>query len=98
MLELGREAERLHESIGQVAARLGVNRLFLTGDYANAIKKGAQQEGMPDQDIIIGKKSELVESLVEYLGPKNWVLVKGSRGAGMEDIVKQLEATDATPA
>jgi len=98
MLELGRDAQRLHESIGQIAARSGVNRLFLTGEYANALKKGAQQEGMPDQDIIIRKKVELVEPLVKFLGPKDWVLVKGSREAGMEEIVKQLEAMDATPA
>ncbi|MBC2715793.1 MAG: UDP-N-acetylmuramoyl-tripeptide--D-alanyl-D-alanine ligase [Desulfobacteraceae bacterium] len=98
MLELGRNAQRLHESIGQVAAQSGVNRLFLTGNYVNAVKKGAQHQGMPDQDIIIGDKTELVESLVEFLCPKDWVLVKGSRGAGMEEIVKQLEATDAPAA
>ncbi len=95
MLELGREAERLHENIGQTAAKLGVNKIFLTGDYAIAMKKGAQQQGMPDQDIIIGDKTELLELLVKFLGPKDWVLVKGSRGVGMEEIVKQLEATDA---
>ena len=95
MLELGRDAQRLHESIGQFAVQSGVNRLFLTGDYADAVKKGAQQQGMPGQDIIIGEKPELVESLVKFLGPKDWVLVKGSRGAGMEEIVEQLEAIGA---
>ena len=98
MLELGKDAHRLHESIGQVAARAGVNMIFLTGDYANALKKGAQEEGMPDQDIIIDEKSEFVKSLVKFLGPKDWVLVKGSRGTRMEEIVKQLEAADATAA
>ncbi len=98
MLELGKDAQRLHENIGQFAAGSGVNRLFLTGDYAPSVKKGAQSQGMTDQDIIIGDKSELVKSLVKFLAPKDWVLVKGSRGAGMEEIVKQLEAADETAA
>jgi UDP-N-acetylmuramyl pentapeptide synthase len=33
--------------------------------------------------------------LIKFLGPEDWVLVKGSRGARMEEIVKQLEAIDA---
>jgi UDP-N-acetylmuramoyl-tripeptide--D-alanyl-D-alanine ligase len=98
MLELGKDARQLHESIGQFAARSGVNRLFLTGEYANALKKGAQQQGMSEHEIVIGDKMELVEPLVEFLGPKDWVLVKGSRGAGMEEIVKQLEAADVSAA
>ena len=98
MLELGRDAERLHGNIGQFAAQSGINRLFLTGNFANAVKKGAQQQGMLDQDIIIGEKPELVELLFEFLGPKDWVLVKGSRGAGMEEIVQQLEAADVPTA
>ena len=92
MLELGKDSQQLHESIGQFAARSGINRLFLTGNYANALKKGARQQGMPDQDIIVGDKMELVKPLVDFLGPNDWVLVKGSRGAGMEEIVRQLEA------
>ncbi len=96
MLELGEDAHRLHEGIGHFAAQSGVNRLFLTGDYARAVKNGARQKGMPDHQIIIGEKAELVKPLIELLGPNDWVLVKGSRGAGMEEIVKQLEATDVS--
>lgn len=96
MLELGRDAERLHESIGQFSVQSGVNRLFLTGEYANAVKKGAIAQGMADRQIVIGEKPELIRSLIDFLNPGDWVLVKGSRGARMEEIVKQLEAADVT--
>jgi UDP-N-acetylmuramoyl-tripeptide--D-alanyl-D-alanine ligase len=92
MLELGKDARQLHKNIGQFAVQSGVNRLFLTGEYADDLKKGAQSQGLADQDIIIGNKMELMEALVKFLGPEDWVLVKGSRGAGMEEIVRQLEA------
>ncbi len=96
MLELGKDAERLHESIGQIAAQSGLSRLFLTGKYAQALKKGARGQGLADEQIIIGNKDELVESLIEFLSPDDWVLVKGSRGAGMEEIVKRLSGADET--
>jgi len=98
MLELGEDAHRLHESIGQVAVQSGVNRLFLTGRYAKDVKKGAQQQGMADHEIIVGGKMNLVKPLVEFLAPKDWVLVKGSRGSGMEEIVRALEDVNASAA
>jgi len=98
MLELGEKAKQLHEEIGELAAKSGVNRLFLTGEYAACIKKGAQRRGMPDEDIIVGDKAELVKSLLEYLSVQDWVLVKGSRSSGMEAVVRQLEAKDVSAA
>ena len=92
MLELGADAELLHEKIGRIAAKSGVTKLYLTGDYAASVAKGAQNQGMPDADIIKGNKDDLVKALNGFLGPGDCALVKGSRGAGMEEIVRQLEA------
>ena len=93
MLELGSDAESLHEKIGRIAVKSGVARLYLTGDYAASVAKGAQNQGMPDADIIKGNKGDLVKALNGFLCPGDCVLVKGSRGAGMEEIVRQLEAS-----
>ncbi len=93
MLELGSDAESLHERIGRIAVKSGVARLYLTGDYAASVAKGAQNQGMPDADIIKGNKGDLVKALNGFLCPGDCVLVKGSRGAGMEEIVRQLEAS-----
>lgn len=95
MLELGADAELLHEKIGRIAAKSGITRLYLTGDYVSSVEKGAKSQGMPDADIIKGNKDDLVKALNGFLGHGDCALVKGSRGAGMEEIVRQLEASDA---
>ncbi|MFZ2634679.1 MAG: UDP-N-acetylmuramoyl-tripeptide--D-alanyl-D-alanine ligase [Desulfosalsimonadaceae bacterium] len=94
MRELGADSERLHEGIGRIAAQAGVDMLFLTGEYAAAVKKGANKQGMTDDRIVVGEKPDLVERLRGILGPGDWVLVKGSRSVGMETVVQMLEETD----
>ncbi|MDO9262427.1 MAG: UDP-N-acetylmuramoyl-tripeptide--D-alanyl-D-alanine ligase [Desulfosalsimonadaceae bacterium] len=94
MRELGADSERLHEGIGRIAAQAGVDMLFLTGEYAAAVKKGANKQGMTDDRIVVGEKPDLVERLRGILGPGDWVLVKGSRSVGMETVAQMLEETD----
>ena len=95
MRELGEDSERLHEGIGCIAAQAGVDMLFLTGEYAAAVKKGAGKQGMTDDRIVIGEKPDLAAKLLEVLEPGDWVLVKGSRSVGMETVVRLLEETDS---
>ncbi|MDA8403052.1 MAG: UDP-N-acetylmuramoyl-tripeptide--D-alanyl-D-alanine ligase [Desulfobacteraceae bacterium] len=94
MRELGADSGRLHEDIGKIAANAGVDMLFLTGEYAAAVKNGANRQGMTEDRIVIGEKPDLAESLKEILGPGDWVLVKGSRSVGMETVVQLLEEVD----
>jgi UDP-N-acetylmuramyl pentapeptide synthase len=46
---------------------------------------------MPAGDIVMGGKKEIAEKLGQYLRPGDWVLVKGSRSMGMEEIVEYLK-------
>lgn len=96
MLELGKDVAFLHEKMGRIAAQSGVTKLYLTGEYADSVKKGARDQGMAETNIIKGKKDELLKSLIDFLEPGDWVLVKGSRGSGMEMVVQQLEMADET--
>ncbi len=96
MLELGEQAEAFHESLGRLAGGAGLTRLYLTGGFAKAVAKGAKEAGMPDSSIVIGDKPVLIGHLLEFLTSGDWVLVKGSRGMGMEEIVSAL--TGAQPA
>ncbi|PIP42648.1 MAG: hypothetical protein COX19_00370 [Desulfobacterales bacterium CG23_combo_of_CG06-09_8_20_14_all_51_8] len=98
MLELGKDAEQLHEAMGRLAARLGLEKIFHTGNFAPAVKKGACEAGMADHRIFTGDKSEVTAALLEFIRPGDWVLVKGSRGAKTEDIVHRLEALDGPAA
>lgn len=96
MRELGADSESLHEHIGRIAAQAGVDLLFVTGEYAAAMKKGAVRQGMAENSIVVGEKPDLAEKLRESLGAGDWVLVKGSRSVGMETVVRLLEEADTT--
>ena len=90
MHELGHQADVLHKELGQAAARSGVTRLYAVGAFSGSVAAGAMSEKMPEGDIITGSMKEITEDLKKWLLPGDWVLVKGSRAAGMEQIVSNI--------
>ncbi len=97
MLELGDAAARHHEEIGEIAARQGITRLYLTGEFASRVAQGARAGGMAGNNIFVGTRDDIVKDLASRLEAGDWILVKGSRSTGMEEIVARLR-TGETPA
>ena len=91
MFELGRFSESMHKNIGELAAEAGLDRLYATGAFASQIAEGAGEKGMASRNIFVGSKAEILEDLAGWLSPGDWVLVKGSRSMGMEEIVEGLK-------
>jgi UDP-N-acetylmuramoyl-tripeptide--D-alanyl-D-alanine ligase len=91
MLELGAQAESLHRQVGAWAATADINKLWVTGEYADAVAAGAKDAGMKSENIRIGSQETILNTLKDYLKPGDWVLVKGSRGARMDNIVKGIK-------
>ena len=92
MLELGEHAESMHRKIGSLSARSNIARLYVTGEFAEAVANGAGKEDKNSMDIFIGAREEILEDLKKSLLPGDWVLVKGSRAMGMEKIVEGLKS------
>jgi murE/murF fusion protein len=90
MLELGDQAESLHHKIGVLAARSGITRLYSTGAFADTVAAGARSEHMNPRSIFTGGKPEILDDLRRWLKPDDWILIKGSRGMRMEEIVEGL--------
>jgi len=90
MFELGRHAKKMHEEIGAMAADSDVSMLYATGEFAETVAAGASEGGMKLKNIFSGSKKEIVDDLTGRLRTNDWVLVKGSRGMGMEEIVDNL--------
>ena len=92
MLELGPDAPRLHREIGEHAAARGVGLLVTVGPLAGEMRAGFPGESYatPDADAA----GELVGGL---LAEGDTVLVKGSRGVGLERVLEHLRA-EALPA
>jgi UDP-N-acetylmuramoyl-tripeptide--D-alanyl-D-alanine ligase len=97
MLELGARAPELHGKVGALAARSGIDRLYASGEHAAAVAAGARKEGMPAANTITGSREEIIEDLIGWLQPGDWVLVKGSRGMAMEKVVQGLKAWGDEP-
>jgi UDP-N-acetylmuramoyl-tripeptide--D-alanyl-D-alanine ligase len=93
MLELGEVADEMHRKIGMLMATIGVNALFLQGDFSPITAAGAMDGGLSAKNIYF--LSDLREAMVylkEHLKKGDWVLVKGSRRMKMEKIVEQIRA------
>ncbi len=91
MLELGSITEKAHEEVGRAATTLGVDALFCFGPFAEHIRTGAIRAGMTGEAARhFDDKSLLSEALRSFLRPGDVVLIKGSRGMRMEEILERL--------
>ncbi len=91
MLELGTAADEMHRRIGMLIATIGVNALFLQGDFSAVTAAGAMEGGLPSQNIYFSSDSEEnMNYLKKNLKKGDWILVKGSRRMKMEKIAVKI--------
>jgi UDP-N-acetylmuramoyl-tripeptide--D-alanyl-D-alanine ligase len=86
MLELGEQSEELHRQIGKNTARYGVDILLTFGPLSKAIHDTAVVETKAHFE----NKTALTEYLIRMLADGDIVLVKGSRGMKMEEVILNL--------
>jgi UDP-N-acetylmuramyl pentapeptide synthase len=92
MLELGASAESAHREVGRLAGVAGVNGLFLIGTHAALVRDAAVAAGLPAERVTVaGTHDALADALRGVLEPGDLVLLKGSRGAAMEKVLRRLE-------
>lgn len=92
MLELGEFSHAAHVSCGEHAAKAGVDVLVTVGPQAAAIEEGAKHVA-PDLSCRHFTENEPAAAYLEsLLTPGDVVLVKGSRGMHMDEIVSKLLA------
>jgi UDP-N-acetylmuramoyl-tripeptide--D-alanyl-D-alanine ligase len=91
MLELGARTESLHKQVGAWAAVANIDKLLITGEFANAVVCGAVDAKMKRDNIFTGSRDDILDALKDSLRPGDWVLIKGSRGARMDTIVEGLK-------
>jgi UDP-N-acetylmuramoyl-tripeptide--D-alanyl-D-alanine ligase len=87
MLELGPEAPRLHREIGLYAAERGVDLLVTVGPLAAEMRSEFAGESYAVADA--GAAAELLQTLLHR---GDTMLVKGSRGVGLERVKEALDA------
>jgi len=91
MLELGPYEKQGHELVGNRAAQV-VSRLITVGDKAKIIAESARNAGLAPTAITwLQTIDEVVDLLKGTLQPNDVILIKGSHGLHMEQIVNALE-------
>ncbi|MFA5716361.1 MAG: UDP-N-acetylmuramoyl-L-alanyl-D-glutamate--2,6-diaminopimelate ligase [Desulfobulbaceae bacterium] len=97
MLELGESSEEAHRGIGALAAELGIDYLAVTGDFAGTVAEAARKAGMGKNRIkrcaTAGDAARWIAGLIagEKAGKGDWLLIKGSRGMRMEQVLTSLQ-------
>ena len=90
MGELGKESERGHRSVGEVAGREKIACVITVGESARWIAEAAENAGVREV-IRAADADEAVCMLRDIAKPGDTVLVKASRSARLERIVQAME-------
>jgi UDP-N-acetylmuramoyl-tripeptide--D-alanyl-D-alanine ligase len=87
MLELGPDGPRLHREIGEHARARGVDLLVTVGPLAAEMR-----DGFAGESHAVADAQAAGEMLAGMLHERDMVLVKGSRGVGLERVLDTLRS------
>jgi UDP-N-acetylmuramoyl-tripeptide--D-alanyl-D-alanine ligase len=89
MLELGKESANMHAQIGALVPEMNFDLLLTVGKDARNYVKGAKARGMKAV-FHFDSVQEIIEFLNDTVAEGDVLLVKGSRGMHMEQVVDAL--------
>ena len=89
MAELGPDSEDLHRQTGRQLAAGRLDVLIAVGAEAALLAEGFAEAG--GRAVSCADLAEAAGWLAEYTGPGDRILIKGSRSAGMEELIPLLE-------
>ncbi len=91
MLELGKQEAEFHRQAGRAVVKNNWNLLITVGPLGRYMAEGALLEGLIEENIISFNNSlEAAAKIGELIQTGDLILIKGSRGTRMENIVKIL--------
>ena len=90
MLELGNMDAALHREAGRRAAAAGVQLLVTVGPLSKEMAEAARRDGVETVRHHSDSK-ECAAAILEYVGPGDLIVVKGSRALQMERVVQALK-------
>jgi UDP-N-acetylmuramoyl-tripeptide--D-alanyl-D-alanine ligase len=85
MFELGACARAYHREAGELAARVGVDLLVCVGDEARWYA-----ETFPGRALFYPNAESAADALRTELRARDYLIVKGSRGVGLDNLTRKL--------
>ena len=95
MLELGEMSKNIHFELGKFIKDLEIDYIFTYGEEAKFIAKGLVDAGFNNVSTFSDKK-ELIKELKRFVKLNDVVLIKGSRGMKMDEVVEELKQIKKT--
>lgn len=92
MLELGGQSQTEHAAIGRYAHECGVERLVGVGEAPRAATQAFGSDA-----TWYASNADAVAALPDWIDGAATILVKGSRGAAMEQVLAALLPTESSP-
>ena len=93
MLELGDLSKPAHKALGVDVAKYSIDYLVTVGDLSSHVAKSAVASGMNKKNTAIASGYECAVSFIKkHSRSGDCLLVKGSRGSKMEEVVRRFVA------
>ncbi len=97
MLELGPNADQMHEEVGRFLAGQGVDLLVACGGLGRSLAKGAKQAGLDPSHILEAPDARAAAAAVKAVAKAgDAVLIKASRGMKLELVADALRGATST--
>ncbi|MCX7710930.1 MAG: UDP-N-acetylmuramoyl-tripeptide--D-alanyl-D-alanine ligase [Clostridia bacterium] len=91
MLEMGDWAPKAHAEVGKFVFFQGIKYIITVGENGKHIADGAVKAGAEAERVFsFSNNEDLINFVKRFLRPGDFVLVKGSRGMKMEQVVEGL--------
>lgn len=91
MLELGEYSEEIHRKVGEDVVNNNIDILITVGEFSKYIKDEAIKNGFNKENIYSFEKQEDTYNLLKtILKNEDLVLIKGSHGINLENVVEEI--------
>ncbi|MCR8634967.1 UDP-N-acetylmuramoyl-tripeptide--D-alanyl-D-alanine ligase [Paenibacillus radicis (ex Xue et al. 2023)] len=91
MLELGDQEVEFHREIGRILNPKEIDRVFVFGQLSEHLADEASRKYPPGKVVVFDDKNRLAQALASFTASDDIVLVKGSRGMKLEQVVALLQ-------
>ena len=89
MLELGEYEKAFHEEVGEYVAKKQIDLLMAVGQASQNIVHIAKNHGI--EAYHFENNQQLIQRLVEVMQPHDVILLKGSHGMHLQEVVEYLK-------
>ncbi len=91
MLELGEYSEKIHRKVGKDVVNNNIDILITVGEFSKYIKDEAIKNGFNKENIYSFEKQDDTYNLLKtILKNEDLVLIKGSHGINLENVVEEI--------